>query len=118
VVVSSMQRGDHEVEAGLKLAAAAGGSLSEITSSIRDLVEIIEQIAAAAEEQSATSTQISQSVESIASVSHEVSRATSGMASTAEVLSRQAVEMGGLTRRFDLADEEATPGTQAQRLAN
>jgi methyl-accepting chemotaxis protein len=118
VVVSSMQRGDHEVEAGLKLAATAGGSLSEITSSIRDLVAIIDQIAAAAEEQSATSTQITHSVESIASVSNEVSHATSDMARTADVLSRQAVEMGGLTRRFDLADEEATPGTQAQRLAN
>jgi methyl-accepting chemotaxis protein len=64
------------------------------------MVLMINQIASASEQQSATSSQISQSVEEISSVANEVSRATSELAATANILNDHVVQMRRLIERF------------------
>lgn len=104
-VVTSMQRGDQEVETGLRLADDAGRSLDEIVQAITEVVDMIDHIATAAEEQSVTSAQIAGNVESISNVSNEVSRATNELARTSETMSLQAADMGSLIERFRLDDQ-------------
>lgn len=119
-VVASMQRGDQEVESGLVLADEAGRSLDEIVGAITDVVQTIDQMAAAAEEQSVTSTQIAQNVESISNVSSEVSSATTELARTADVMSHQASDMGTLIERFRIEETPKHPSreTDLRRLTN
>jgi Methyl-accepting chemotaxis protein (MCP) signaling domain. len=60
-----MRRGSQEVNEGLVLADRAGESLRKIIDNATKAVDMINQIAAASEEQSATSEEISRSIEAI-----------------------------------------------------
>ncbi|MFP4529421.1 MAG: methyl-accepting chemotaxis protein, partial [Candidatus Kapaibacterium sp.] len=57
--VDAMQRGTEEVSSGITLADSAGDALGKIVGSTQDVLDMINQIAAASEEQSSTSEEIS-----------------------------------------------------------
>ena len=99
-VVASMTRGNEEVEAGLRQADNASHSLTEIISSINRMVLMIDQIAAASQQQSTASSQISQNVESISSVAREVSTATAELAFTADGMNGHVDTLSQLIERF------------------
>ncbi|MCB0744421.1 MAG: MCP four helix bundle domain-containing protein, partial [Ignavibacteriae bacterium] len=63
--VASIEKGKDEVERGKTLAGDAGNSLQEIITNTDEVTSLINQLAAASEEQNATSQQISQNVEMI-----------------------------------------------------
>jgi len=70
--VVAMNKGTIEVQNGIDLADKAGESLNHILTSTQDVLDMINQIAAASEEQSATSEQISKNVMSISKVTGRI----------------------------------------------
>src|SRR5690625_4787514 len=94
--VRAMDQGNTEVAAGIELADRAGESLQRVVEGSRNTVDMITMIAAASEEQSATSEQISRSVEMISSVSGQSAEGVTQIARTADDLSRLTVELGSL----------------------
>ena len=105
--VKAIQRGSQEVEEGIALADQTGAALTQILEGAQRVLDRVTQIAAASEEQSATSDQISRSVEMISNLSHESARGVEQIARAAENLSRLTDELNEMVRRFRLAQREA-----------
>ncbi len=99
-VVTSMQKGNAESEAGLQLAGDAAVLLSRIIESIGDMRKGIDHISKASDEQAHTSTEVARSVESIAAVSNETSEATVSLAQTAESMTREVDAQRAVINRF------------------
>ena len=98
--VESMNRGTEEVEKGKALADKAGASLKEIIQGAEKVVDVITRVAAASEEQSATSEQISKSLEMINNVTQESTAGISQIARASEDLNRLTVNLQDLISRF------------------
>ncbi|NUQ34139.1 MAG: methyl-accepting chemotaxis protein [Planctomycetaceae bacterium] len=84
--VKAMRAGTQDVQQGVVHAGKAEHSLADIVSSYGTVNDMVHQIATAAEEQSATSTEIAKHIESIASISQEVTDGISGIAHSAQQL--------------------------------
>ena len=69
--VGAIEAGTKEVENGKGLAAKAGDSLNEIITGSKKVVDMVNQVAAASEEQSTAAEEISQNIEGTTNVSHE-----------------------------------------------
>jgi methyl-accepting chemotaxis protein len=100
--VESMQKGTEEVENGKHLARKAGDSLNQIISGVDKVVDIVSQVAAAGEEQSATSEQISKNIESISNVTHESASGIQQIAHAAEDLNKLTFNLQELVSRFTI----------------
>jgi methyl-accepting chemotaxis protein len=100
--VESMSKGTEEVEKGRALADKAGESLKEIIQGADKAVDVITQVAAASEEQSATSEQISKNVEMINSVTQESAAGMTQIARAAEDLNKLTVNLQELISRFKI----------------
>jgi methyl-accepting chemotaxis protein len=98
--VQSMQSGMDEVDRGRKLADKAGGSLNEIVVTTERVMEMIQQIATAAEEQSTAAEQISKNVEHISSVTQETASGAQESAAAAEELNRRAEGLKLIVEKF------------------
>jgi methyl-accepting chemotaxis protein len=98
--VKKIEAGTKQVESGVELAGNAGQALSRIAASSRNLQSMVQSIAAAAEEQSAASTQIARSVESISAVTRESTLGASQAAQAAQQLSAQAESLQRLVGKF------------------
>ncbi len=103
--VGSMETGIKEVDQGRELADKAGTSLSEIVSVSQRVMDMIQQIATAAEEQSVAAEQISKNVESVASITKETATGAEQSAAAAEELNRQAEGMQTMVGQFQLKQE-------------
>ena len=82
--VEAIAEGTKEVDRGKELAQKAGDSLTEIIHNSEKVSSIITQLAAASEEQSATSESISQNVEAINNVTHQAAQGTAQISHAAE----------------------------------
>ncbi len=100
--VERIQKGTERVETGVELASNAGGALSRIVVSSQNLMQMVEGIAAASEEQAAASGEISRSVEAISAVTRESSQGAAQAAQAAASLSQQAERLRQLVGRFRL----------------
>ena len=107
--VKAMQRGTKEVEEGIRLADEAGVALGEIVTGAQNTVDMIQQIAAASDEQSTTSEQISRSVESISTVSAESAEGIAEIAHSGDRLHRMTDELRALLARFRMQAGGAAP---------
>jgi methyl-accepting chemotaxis protein len=87
--VDAMEEGVHEVERGTEQAARSGQAIGRILEGINDLAMQINQIATAAEEQTATTSEISSNMLRITEIGSLVSRNAHGS-------SRQASQMNSL----------------------
>jgi methyl-accepting chemotaxis protein len=101
--VAGMEQGINEVQQGRELADKAGESLTAIATYSQKVMDMIQQIATAAEEQSAASEQIARSVEGIARVTKENAAGVEQSAAAAEELNRQAEGMRGMVAQFRLS---------------
>lgn len=88
--VVAMKKGKEEADLGKAMADKAGESLRNIILGADKVVDIITQVAAASEEQSATSEEISKSIEAINTVTKE---STSGI----QQIARAAEDLNNLT---------------------
>ena len=100
--VDRMQSGQEQVDEGVKLAEGAGEALARIVSESKSLAGMIQSIAAAAEEQSAASTEVSRNVESINAVTNESTEGVRQAAQAAAQLSSKSEQLQELVGRFRL----------------
>ncbi|MCX8054771.1 MAG: methyl-accepting chemotaxis protein [Ignavibacteria bacterium] len=100
--VIAMNKGTTEVTSGIELADKAGQSLKQILNSTQEVIDMINRIAAASEEQSATSEQISKNVTSISQVTAESAKRVEDVAHTAEDLAKMTNQLADLMRQFKI----------------
>ncbi|CAG1771683.1 Methyl-accepting chemotaxis protein McpQ [uncultured bacterium] len=100
--VESMERGTMEVEQGKQLAVKAGDSIFKIISAAESVVDVINNVATASEEQSSAAEQISKNIESINLVAQESASGVQQIARAAEDLSRLTQDLQHLTSSFKI----------------
>jgi methyl-accepting chemotaxis protein len=118
--VESMKQGTKEVQVGIELADKAGRSLQEIVGISQKVTDMVAQIAAASEEQSAASEQIAKNVEAISKVTSETAQGTQQIASAAEDLNRLTENLQQQVAAFTITDDRqiaaGVPATQHRVL--
>jgi methyl-accepting chemotaxis protein len=100
--VTRMHHGTEEVRAGVEQSRIAGESLGEIVNSARQVAQMIESIAAATEEQSATGTEIQGNLEHITRSVSESTEGANQAAQAAAQLSLKSEELHRLISRFKI----------------
>ena len=100
--VAAMVQGVHQVETGTMEAAKSGQGLREILEQGKDVAMQVNQIATAAEEQTATTREISSNMQQITGVVQQTSRDAHESATVAGQLHGNAEELHRLVRRFQL----------------
>ncbi len=101
--VGSMQNGLKQVEHGRELADKAGSSLTGIVTMSQRVVDMIMQIATAANEQSSAAEEISRSIEGINTSIRENASGANQSATAAEELNRQAEQLRQIVGKFKIA---------------
>ena len=102
--ISVMQSGVSRVEAGTVEAAKSGAALEEILQQIGSVTQQVNQIATAAEEQTATTVEISNNIQSINEVVQDTAKNAQESASSALLLSQLAEEQQKLVGQFKLSE--------------
>ncbi len=105
--VESMKIGTQNVENGKLLVHNAGDVLREIIQSSEKVTDVIVQVAASSEEQSATSEEIAKSIDTINNVIKESSNGVYQIAQAAEDLNRLTENLQLLIDQFDMAKDFA-----------
>ncbi|MCC7202966.1 MAG: HAMP domain-containing protein [Nitrospirae bacterium] len=100
--VDAMNSGRKDVETGVELASSAGESLTRIVDIVRNVSNMIHQIAAASEQQSAAAGDISSNMEGIAAVTRETAGSVRETSNSANELSKIASELQAVTSQFRL----------------
>lgn len=98
--VATMNESTAEVESGVALANEAGQTLRQIVEDSQKVMDMIQQIAVAAEEQSSVSSDIAGNVEKISQLSKEGNSAASQTAQASEDLMKLATGLQQMVSRF------------------
>jgi methyl-accepting chemotaxis protein len=101
--VATMEGSVHEVEAGIRDAERSRQALDEIIRQTGDISSQVNQIAVAAEEQTATTGEISNNIHRINEAIQQAARGAEDSSSESAVLSGQAEQLQQLVSRFRLA---------------
>ena len=107
--VKVMRQGRQEVAEGIAFADQAGAALERVVEETTTVVDMINQIAAASEEQSTTSEQISRNVEAISTVSDESARGLSEIAHSVDRLDEMTGTLRAVMAQFKLGHTPAPP---------
>ncbi|HBA88169.1 MAG TPA: methyl-accepting chemotaxis protein [Geobacter sp.] len=100
--VTAMEEGVKQVEAGTAEAAKSGAALQEILEQINNVAMQIHQVATAAEEQTATTSEISCNIVQITQVVQQTSQGAHESAGAAAQLHANSEELQRLVRQFRL----------------
>ncbi|MBI1931844.1 MAG: methyl-accepting chemotaxis protein [Ignavibacteriales bacterium] len=100
--VESIEIGKSEVEKGKALAVDAGNALQEIIMNTDEVTSLINQLAAASEQQNATSQQIAQNVELIQTVTQQATESTGQISESAENLNKLTENLQAIVNKFKL----------------
>jgi methyl-accepting chemotaxis protein len=100
--VIAMEEGVVEVGKGSEKAASSGQALKNIMHQINSVTTQIHQVATAAEEQTATTSEISSNMQKITGVVHQTARGAEETAAAAAQLSGQAGQLQALVGQFRL----------------
>lgn len=98
--VSAMDEGVRQVEQGTSEAAKSGDALRHILEQIASVTSQVNQIAVAAEEQTATTMEINNNIQQISEVAHITSTSSHEEASAANQLSNLAEDLKGMVEQF------------------
>lgn len=101
----AMRLGTKEVEEKTKLATEAGHALQSINQSATQVTQMVEQIAIACEEQSATGEEISRNIETIANLADRFAMGAQEAARAARDLMERVEGLQAFTRRFKLKED-------------
>jgi len=101
-VITGIESGKERADKGTEFAQSAGRALESIVRDSAAMHQMVQNIAAASEQQSAASEEISRSIESINEVTRETASGASQMNGAATDLSRQAEGLRELIGRFKL----------------
>lgn len=118
VAVRSVNNGKDEAEKGRTLAVKAGESLSGIIHDSETVLNMVNQVAAASEEQSATSEQISRNIESINAVVQESAAGIQQIARASEDLNGLTNNLQGLINQFKVGDKIIADNKINKKYAN
>lgn len=102
--VKSIDEGSEEVQKGKNLANEAGEALKEIITATDKVLDMINMVAAASEEQSSAAEQISKNIEGISSVTQQSAAGTQQVARASEDLNRLTNNLQELINRFKIND--------------
>jgi methyl-accepting chemotaxis protein len=100
--VASMETGTREAQEGMAMANKAGERLAEIDMAVRTVSGMIQQIAAAIEEQSVAADQVAGNIESVADVSKRNEGGLAQVAQATGELARLAGDLQGVVGGFKL----------------
>ncbi len=100
--VTMIEAGSERVGRGVELAGKAGAALESIVGGSENLQSMVQDIAAAANEQSAASGEIARAVEGINSITRQSSQGASQSAQAAGDLAHQAEQLQTLVAKFKL----------------
>jgi methyl-accepting chemotaxis protein len=100
--VASLNEGRQKAEEGIRLAEKANESLDRIVQASSRCLEVVEQIARSAEEQSSAVTEVSSSMENIANVAKQSENAVARINEATDRLAALATELQELTDWFRL----------------
>ena len=103
--VEAAQTGAEQVKSGIDLAENAGRALETIVSSIRNVGDMIYQVAAAAEQQSVTAEHIGKNIEAISQVTNSNLKIVQGVAKDTRELNTEVGEMLGTIEQFYLGED-------------
>lgn len=106
-VVNSINSGNKEVQDGKELAEEAGNAIKKIVSKTNIVVDEINQVATASEQQSITSSQIAQNIETINNVSRETLAGIHHMAGAANDLNETTENLKQMIQRFKIDKTKA-----------
>jgi methyl-accepting chemotaxis protein len=101
--VSAMEEGVREVEQGTSEAARSGDALRHILEQIGSVTMQVNQIATAAEEQTATTHEINNNIQQVTEVVHQTSSASHEESAAANQLARLAEDLKNLVGQFKIA---------------
>ncbi len=114
--VASMEAGTQEVNAGRELADKAGNSLSAVVDGSEKVMDMIQQIATATEQQSVAAEEISKNIEQVASVTKESAAGADQASAAAEELSRNAEGLQQIVGRFKVAHDSIDRTHQVEEV--
>jgi len=114
--VSSMEEGTKEVEEGKILVNKSGQVLEEIIDGNERLTDIVTQVAAASEQQSASAEQISRNIESISAITQESTSGIQQIAKAAENLGQLTTNLQDLVNLFKLNSNGHYTGTKRKLI--
>ena len=100
--VCAMEEGVKEVGKGTEEAARSGGALQDILDQINAVTMQVSQMATAAEQQTATTTEISSNIQQITEVMQDTARGAEESSSAANQLAKMADELQDLAGHFRL----------------
>jgi methyl-accepting chemotaxis protein len=100
--VDVMEEGVKEVENGMTEAAKSGDALQDILNQINAVTMQVSQMATAAEQQTATTTEISSNMQQITEVIHDTAKGAEESATAANQLAKMAEELQNLAGHFRL----------------
>lgn len=103
--VNSIELGNSEVINGRQYALKAGNSLEKIITGSDSVLDIVNQVAAASEEQSSAAQEISRSIENISNVVREAVMGTQQIAEATEDLNRLTEGLKDLVSHFKYDDQ-------------
>ena len=106
-----------QVKEGVDLVNRAGAALNEITESIKQVADIVSDIATASVEQSTGVEQINKALSQMDEVTQQNSALVEENAATAKTLEQQAQAMDQRLAFFRIAESDAHPGAGEKRLA-
>jgi methyl-accepting chemotaxis protein len=106
-----------KVESGSQLVNKSGQTLGEIVTSVKRVTDIIGEIAAASQEQSAGIDHVNRAVTQMDQVVQSNAAQNEELSSTAHSLTAQAGQLQALVGRFKLGDEEKRKATTAEKPA-
>ena len=98
--VTAMDEGVRQVEQGTAEAAKSGDALRHILEQIASVTNQVNQIAVAAEEQTATTMEINNNIQQITEVAHITSTSSHEEAAAANQLARLAEDLKGMVEQF------------------
>jgi methyl-accepting chemotaxis protein len=98
--VGTMEEGVREVELGTEDAARSGKALEEILNQVAEVTSQINQIATAAEQQTATTNEISKSMHEISEIVGDASRSSQATAAEASQLAHRADDLKKIVSQF------------------
>lgn len=115
-IKSLIQDSVRKVEAGSALVNRSGHTLQEIVGSVKRVVDIVGEIAAAASEQSAGIEQVNKAMTQMDHVTQENSAQTEELSATAHSLAESAATILNSVQRFRLGNHEThAPGPESNR---
>ncbi|MBI1930987.1 MAG: methyl-accepting chemotaxis protein [Ignavibacteriales bacterium] len=115
-VVKSINEGNKEVESGIRLGESAGKAILDIVNTTNNVVDEINQVATASEEQSLTSGQIAKNIETVNNVISETLLGIQQTARAADDLNTMTANLQDLISKFKIKKNNSFRGNYSAKV--